>query len=910
MVASPCAASTTRGRRDLRASLLIGLVCLLVYNANLRSIGAGDTFPARYLPFGIWRYHSLLLDPIAAITAQGRAGAAYWMVPTRGHFVSLYPVVLPVLVAPLYLPAVAWLHVRGWTEQRLELAARIMEKLTASLLAAASAALLYLLLRRRAGPRTALLLTCAYALGTTTWVISSQALWQHGLAELLVVGALLLVTGPCTTPRALAAGLCCGLIVCNRPPDAVLAAALAGYGLWWAGRRLAPLLAAAAAAPAVMVLVYNLAAAGSLSGGYGLVGDATFFHHDLLPGLAGLLLSPTRGLFVFSPFLLFVPFGARWLLRDRGARGLTLALAAAVALQVLVYAKAEWRQGYSWGPRWLTDLVPLLVWMLPPVFAALHAAGRVVFVLACGAAVAIQAVGAFWYNGASDLLIFGAAGPDAMSVAWNPRNAPFLVELRHRRPPRELAIEVGGNLDRIETGGHQAGKIAAGEELAVAGWALTDGRTPSEVLVLLDGQQTVSTRSFFERPDVERASRQASPAGWKVAIRTDGLPPGEHVLGAFARAYDDGEVHLLGEGRFEVLPGGRERRGPAAPEPGGGLAGHGGEPARQGEAPRGSDAGDDLVLASRRAAATLKERQQAAGYWLTSYTDVPRFEHPRQEMNTFLTAMMVDVLAPVAAAADLGDSLQRARRHLAGQIESGGLVRYHGLPDAPTIGTLGCAITPDADDTALVWRIAPGDRPELLPAALAVLARYRTADGLVRTWLAPRDHYRCIDPGKDPNPADAGIQMHVLLLLAQADPPAARALCGSLRRAIDEDRVWVYYRLAPLLPILRQADLQRAGCQLRLPARRLQTAVPGQQPWVDACLLLRRLSSAAAPAADAARVRSLLRTLARDGFASVRQSPPLLYHNDLTASTPRFYWSEELGLALWLRLYFAAARPG
>jgi hypothetical protein len=53
-----------------------------------------------------------------------------------------------------------------------------------------------------------------------------------------------------------------------------------------------------------------------------------------------------------------------------------------------------------------------------------------------------------------------------------------------------------------------------------------------------------------------------------------------------------------------------------------------------------------------------------------------------------------------------------------------------------------------------------------------------------------------------------------------------------------------------------------------------------------------------------------LRTLARDGFASVRQSPPLLYHNDLTASTPRFYWSEELGLALWLRLYFAAARPG
>jgi hypothetical protein len=197
-------------RRDLRASLLLGFVCLLVYNANLRSISAGDTYPARYLPFGIWRYGSVLLDPIADITAQGRPyrpTQPFWMVPGRGgHLIALYPVVLPVLVAPLYLPAAAYLHLRGWTEQRLDRSARIMEKLTASLLAAAATALLYLLLRRRAEPRIALLLTLAFAFGTTTWVISSQALWQHGLAEVLVVGALLLVTGPCTARRALAAG--------------------------------------------------------------------------------------------------------------------------------------------------------------------------------------------------------------------------------------------------------------------------------------------------------------------------------------------------------------------------------------------------------------------------------------------------------------------------------------------------------------------------------------------------------------------------------------------------------------------------------------------------------------------------------------------------------------------------------
>src|SRR5207344_3261519 len=103
----------------------------------------------------------------------------------------------------------------------------------------------------------------------------------------------------------------------------------------------------------------------------------------------------------------------------------------------------------------------------------------------------------------------------------------------------------------------------------------------------------------------------------------------------------------------------------------------------------------DLSDGVRTAAERLRTHQQRPGYWLTSYTKAARFEEPRPEMNTFLTALLLDLLDPVAADDGLGDSLKRARRHLAGQIEAGGLVRYHGLPDGPGIGTLGCAITPD-----------------------------------------------------------------------------------------------------------------------------------------------------------------------------------------------------------------------
>ena len=871
-------------RRDLRASLLIGLCCLLVYNANRRAISAGDCYPARYLPFAIWAHQTVLLDPVAPLTAQGRGITAFWMVPlVSGHTVSLYPVVLPVLIAPLYLPAVAYLHLTDWTDARLDHVARIMEKLSASLVAALSAALLYLLLRRRVAAPTALLLTVAYAFGTTTWMISSQALWQHGMAQLLVIGALLLLTGPCTAPRALAVGLLCGLIAGNRPPDAILAAALGLYGLFWAGRRAAALLAAGAALPMGLVLLYNLVFAGHFAGGYGLAGDASFFQHNPLSGLAGLLFSPTRGLFVFSPFLLFLALVWRHPPRDRGERVLTLALSGGIVLQVLLYAMTDWRTGISWGPRFLTDLLPMLLWMLAPVVASLRGLGRICFLLAVGVAVAIEAIGAFWYTGATDTALFAIpSGPDRMRPAWDWRNAPFIAPLRHGLAPAELMLQVRGNLDVVQAGGQTVSEVAAGQEVVVLGWALAGRATPWQVAVVVDGRQTVTSRTFFDRQDVRGTLQVASPAGWSISVDTAGLAPGEHRLTAMAWASERGEGHYLGERTLTV-------REPAA--------------------------GEDLDEAFGTAAARLREHQQEPGYWLTAHTTAPQFQQPGREMNTFLTALLIDLLDPVAAAGGLGDSLRRARQHLTGQIEPGGLVRYHGLPDTPGIvGILGCTITPDTDDTALVWRVAPGPDRRRLTAALATLERYRTREGLYRTWLAPREDYQCLDPGSDPNPADITIQMHLLMLLAQERPPAGRALCEALKPVADQDRIWVYYRMAPLVPMLRLSDLQRAGCALELPESRMRTQVPGQEIWLSAVRLLGGARTPApnpgGPPADAAQIETVLRQLAEDDFALLRKNPPLLYHNDLTASVPRYYWSEDVGYALWLRLYDEHAHPG
>src|SRR5271166_2423113 len=892
-----------RSRKDLWIALLIWALCLLIYNANMRLIAAGDTYPARYLPFGLWRYHTLRLDPIDSIASQGRnigvppghkhppdewLWKAYWMVwSVDGHKISIYPVATSVLLAPLYAPAVFYLSLKGWEQWRFDWIARIMEKVSSSLIAATSAALLYLLLRRRAVQRVALLLTFAYALGTTTWMIGSQALWQHGMTELLIVGMLLAVTGPRSPGAVAIAGLLCGLIACNRPPDSILAGAIGLYGLWWAGRK-APLLVGAALAPVLLVMAYNLGIAGHWAGGYGLVGKTAFFAFNPVTGVLGLLFSPARGLFVYSPFLLFTPVFARRIWSERGTRFLTVAMGTAVLLLIATYAKTDWRQGYTWGPRWLTSALPMLVWMLPPVFNTLRWFGRTVFIAACMVAVTLQVIGAFWYTGASEAALYAVqGGQDPMRAAWDPRNSPFLAELRHPAAPRELNTAVQGSLDIATTYDGAPLKFADGKELNLAGWALANGRDPREVMVMLDGQVVASTPDFFTRPDITETLGVPFVSGWRLSVAAHDLDPGDHVLALFVRAVEAGEAFFLADAKFAVP-----------------------ETAASVSAAETTAAMDPQTLSARaqQAAHFIESHQDSQGYWLTEFTKTPSYRHPRQEMNTYFNAMMVDLLTPIAEEAQLEGNLTRARRFLAAQIEDGGLVRYHGRPDSTVIGKLGCAITPDTDDTALVWRIAPAADRGRLGLALATLRDYRKPDGLYRTWLSPRERYECVDPGVDPNPADAGIQMHVFMLLATKDPPAARTLCRALGKLITKDEAWVYYRMAPDIPTLRQADLYNAGCAVELPPSLLNRAADGQQEWIALARFLQPFLRAGATAPRRTEVESLLKTLSRDDFALLRQTPPLLYHNDLTASVPRFYWSESLGYALWLRLYFENER--
>jgi hypothetical protein len=471
-VAGPAAATaapvvTGDRRRDLRTGILLALAALLVYNLNGRVIASSDTRATRFVPFALLKAGTLRLDPVLSVAQTSRR--AYWVLPARGGgHASLFPIVAPVLVTPLYVPAAIWLARQGWPDPALAAAGAWMEKLAASCIAAAASGLMFVLLRRRMGRPRALGLTAAFALGTETWVIGSQALWQHGTEELLLVLALLALTGPLTAARLAAGGVACGLAVAGRPIDALLVAPFAVVAPAWAGWRRAAWFFLGAAVPLALVLAYNLDTFGLPGGGYQQFVRAgrRYFEEPMARGLVEMLFSPDKGLFFYTPFLLFLPvYLRRALARARqpetppraprpeaapagppagppampaGAearpgigpsdgpggppasswraalscffahreRALTVLLLAGIAAQLLIYARSEWRGGGCYGPRYLADLLPLAIWMLAPVVESLAAQPLGVFRIAVVFSIAVQAVGAFCYpRGASDLRI-------------------------------------------------------------------------------------------------------------------------------------------------------------------------------------------------------------------------------------------------------------------------------------------------------------------------------------------------------------------------------------------------------------------------------------------------------------------------------------------------------------------------
>ncbi|HSQ01418.1 MAG TPA: hypothetical protein VL049_29705 [Candidatus Dormibacteraeota bacterium] len=377
--------------------LTTGLFLLLfaVYTLNFRLRGAGDSIPTRRLPFSLLREGNLDLDEFTWERTE-RGALPYFVHYHDGHIYSVTTVATAVVVTPLYLLPAWWLaHANvSYDDVRARVLEVVMERIAAAMLTALSAVVLFVMLRRLTTWRWALALTLLYGFGTSAWSISSQALWAHAVAQLTLALLCLILIAPSPSRLALiAAGAVAAVSVANRPQTAVLAGLvflfLAVHQRWRA-----LYYAALPGLAAIAIVIYNYAIFSNALGGYG---GFEHFNGSLPEGVAGLLVSPNRGLLVFTPIMVFALWGAVRVWRVSAPPWLRW-LSVALLLHILVYARfKEWWAGYTYGPRYFSDVLPaltiFLVYGLVPYCR--WQAMRVLAAVLALYGVAVQAIGAY-----------------------------------------------------------------------------------------------------------------------------------------------------------------------------------------------------------------------------------------------------------------------------------------------------------------------------------------------------------------------------------------------------------------------------------------------------------------------------------------------------------------------------------
>lgn len=305
-----------------------------------------------------------------------------------GHSYTIFPVGASVLALPFVAAAdLAFEHVlplfpsvesriRNMTVDELGELNSIsvhkgVELLTASCIVALTAVFLLLIgLRLLSSPRAALLLVFVFAFCSPALSTASRGLWAHGPSMLMLALALhLLLIAESRPAAAMYVSLPLAFSFVVRPTNALPILLLSVY-VFLRFRRMFLRYLLWSLPVAVPFLLFNHSVYGALLSPYYLP-ERLDCQVNMAVSLAGTLVSPGRGLFVFSPVFLLSLYGI-WIGVRRG-RLLDKFLAGVLLLHwVVISSFKQWWGGHSFGPRYFTDMLPILVYFLVPAIQAMR----------------------------------------------------------------------------------------------------------------------------------------------------------------------------------------------------------------------------------------------------------------------------------------------------------------------------------------------------------------------------------------------------------------------------------------------------------------------------------------------------------------------------------------------------------
>lgn len=302
--------------------------------------------------------------PPAAREDYVQNGDVYQLEQVGPHLYYFFPPGSSILSVPFVLVANAFgvSAVKADNSFNLEGETRI-EALLAALLMAVLASVVFYTARLLLPPGYSLLVTTGGVLGTQIWSTTSRAMFTDTWAVLLLGIVLLAVLAHATHGTRLRAPLIASLLAWTyftAPVYAVPIAVISLYLLFALTSRQILVYSVTGIAWAGGFVIYSWHNFSQLLPSYFRPGRLHFGEFwDALPGN---LVSPSRGLLIFVPTIVFVLYLlVRFRKQLTNKRLVKFALAAIAAHMIVISGFDHWWGGHSYGPRLATAVVPWCV---------------------------------------------------------------------------------------------------------------------------------------------------------------------------------------------------------------------------------------------------------------------------------------------------------------------------------------------------------------------------------------------------------------------------------------------------------------------------------------------------------------------------------------------------------------------
>ncbi len=351
----------------------VGLIGLLFVGLLTTYLLSGNHVPidskwSLYTAMSIWREGNTDLDEYRPLIKE--VHEPHPLETIDGHIYSIYPLGASLIALPFVIGLDTLSGGQLWRSMQHAIPDE-EEMLVASFVVAVTGALLYVIARLFLRRRESLFLALIFGLGTSAWSVASRALWQHGPSMLwLTVTLFLLLLARRRSALVQLAGAPLAMAYVARPTNSISVLLLSIYVLVFYRKYIVGYLTGALLV-AIPFVAFNYSVYHApLSNYYRAYQEFSF--STLGEALVGQLVSPSRGLLIFSPVLIFSVVGIALKIKQHHLEWLDRFLIAIIVLHWLAISIwPVWWGGWTFGPRMFSDMLPYLIYLAIPVLATL-----------------------------------------------------------------------------------------------------------------------------------------------------------------------------------------------------------------------------------------------------------------------------------------------------------------------------------------------------------------------------------------------------------------------------------------------------------------------------------------------------------------------------------------------------------